>query len=130
MDEETLDRMRKLGINEDDLVERFIVGSGRGGQKLQKTSSCVYLKHIPTGIEIKCQSTRSREGNRNLARLQLCDRLDERRQRSRDEKEKLQHAERQRRRGRSRKMKEKLLEEKRRRSQKKSMRRPPKKDDE
>ena len=57
-------RMLALGILADELVEKFITGSGSGGQKINKTSSCVYLKHVPTGIEIKCQRERSRELNR------------------------------------------------------------------
>ena len=61
-------RMVDLGILEDDLIERFIRGTGHGGQKINKTSSCVYLHHQPSGIEIKCQAQRSREMNRFLAR--------------------------------------------------------------
>ena len=57
-------RMAKLGILEEDLIERFIRGTGHGGQKINKTSSCVYLHHRPSGIEIKCQAQRSREMNR------------------------------------------------------------------
>jgi protein subunit release factor B len=70
-------RMGELGIHEDDLIEKFILGSGPGGQKINKTSSCVYLKHIPTGIEIKCQKERSRELNRYRARKDLCIRIEE-----------------------------------------------------
>ncbi|MCL9685639.1 peptide chain release factor family protein [Legionella maioricensis] len=67
--------MKQLNIEEHDLVEKFILGSGKGGQKLHKTSSSVYLKHIPSGIEIKCQDSRSREDNRYHARLRLCEKL-------------------------------------------------------
>ncbi|MBI3508610.1 MAG: peptide chain release factor-like protein [Chlamydiia bacterium] len=70
-------RMEKLGIQEQDLTEKFILGSGSGGQKINKTSSCVYLKHAPSGIEIKCQRDRSREMNRLLARRELCDRIED-----------------------------------------------------
>jgi protein subunit release factor B len=70
-------RTAPLGIREDEIVEKFIHGSGSGGQKINKTASCVYLKHEPTGIEIKCQRERSRELNRYLARKELCDRIDE-----------------------------------------------------
>ncbi len=70
-------RMEKLGILEKDLEERFILGSGRGGQKVNKTSSCVYLKHIPSSIEIKCQKERSRTLNRYYARKLLCEKLEE-----------------------------------------------------
>lgn len=67
------DRMNALHIEEQDLIEKFILGSGNGGQKLQKTASTVYLKHIPTGLEIKCQESRSREDNRYFARMRLCE---------------------------------------------------------
>ena len=66
-------RMIELEIQESDLTEKFVRGTGRGGQKINKTSSCVYLKHLPSGIEVKCQRERSREINRFLARRELCD---------------------------------------------------------
>ncbi|MFY7842797.1 MAG: peptide chain release factor family protein [Rhabdochlamydiaceae bacterium] len=65
----------KLGIKEGDIIEKFILGSGSGGQKINKTSSCVYLKHIPSGYEIKCQKYRSREINRYLAKRGLVEYL-------------------------------------------------------
>ncbi len=68
-------RMAELQIQEKDLVEKFILGSGKGGQKLHKTSSCVYLQHLPSGIEVKCQRTRSREDNRYFARRELCEKF-------------------------------------------------------
>lgn len=68
--------MDKLQIREEDLVEKFVLGSGSGGQKINKTSSCVYLKHIPSGIEVKCQQDRSREMNRFLARRALCKKIE------------------------------------------------------
>lgn len=71
-------KMQSLGISEDDLVEKFILGSGSGGQKINKTSSCVYLKHLPTGIEIKCQKERSRELNRFYARRFLVEEIEKR----------------------------------------------------
>lgn len=66
-------RMERLKILEEDLEERFVLGSGSGGQKINKTSSCVYLKHRPSGHEISCQESRSREKNREIARERLCD---------------------------------------------------------
>ena len=69
-------RMAKLGLLETDILEKFILGSGSGGQKINKTASCVYLKHLPTGIEMKCQRDRSREMNRYYARKELCERLE------------------------------------------------------
>lgn len=70
-------RMVELELLEEDLVEQFILSQGRGGQKLQKTASCVRLKHLPSGIQVKCQRERSREDNRFLARRELCDRYEE-----------------------------------------------------
>ncbi|GAB4225590.1 MAG: peptide chain release factor-like protein [Chlamydiales bacterium] len=70
------ERMDKLGIKEEDLIEKFILGGGKGGQKLNKTASCVYLKHIPSGIEIKCQKERIRSGNRYHARKELCSKIE------------------------------------------------------
>lgn len=67
--------MKQLNINEQDIIEHFILGSGRGGQKVNKTASTVYLKHIPTGIEIKCQESRSQETNRYYARKRLCEQV-------------------------------------------------------
>lgn len=67
--------MQDLGIYENDLIEKFILGSGKGGQNVNKTASCVYLKHLPSGIEIKCHKERSRELNRYYARKLLCEAL-------------------------------------------------------
>ncbi len=69
-------RMASLGIYPSDLLEKFVRGSGAGGQKINKTSNCVFLKHEPSGIAIKCQMERSREMNRFLARRELCDQMD------------------------------------------------------
>ncbi|TKA22687.1 hypothetical protein B0A50_07780 [Salinomyces thailandicus] len=63
-------------IPESDLHEAFLKGSGPGGQKINKTSSAVQLKHLPTGIVVKSQETRSREQNRKLARNLLKEKLD------------------------------------------------------
>src|ERR1700741_5444896 len=87
--EELAARMGRLGIRESDLIEKFILGSGSGGQKINKTSSCVYLKHIPTGIEVKCQKDRSREMNRYYARKELCQRLEEKDKHVQSERQKV-----------------------------------------
>lgn len=68
--------MEKLGILESDFLEAFIHGSGKGGQKLNKTASCVQLKHVPTGIIVKIQISRSREVNRFLARREIVNAID------------------------------------------------------
>ena len=65
------EKMESLNIREQDILEKFIRSSGKGGQKVNKTSSCVYIKHIPTGIEIKCMKDRSQSINRFLARREL-----------------------------------------------------------
>jgi peptide chain release factor len=67
--------MLELQINESDLIEKFIIGGGKGGQKINKTASAVYLKHVPSGIEVKCQDTRLREDNRYFSRKRLCEKL-------------------------------------------------------
>ena len=69
-------KMDNLGIFEKDIVEKFIRSSGKGGQKVNKTSSCVYLKHLPTKIEVKCQRERSQAINRFLARRILTDKIE------------------------------------------------------
>ena len=69
------EKMEALGIHEKDIEERFIRSSGRGGQKVNKTSTCVYLKHLPTGIEVKWMTERSQALNRFFARRELVNRV-------------------------------------------------------
>ena len=71
-------RLAAVGARTDEVDERFILGSGRGGQKIQKTSSCVWLRHRPTGIEVRCQDERSQAANRERAWDELCARLEQR----------------------------------------------------
>jgi protein subunit release factor B len=68
------ERMEALGIREKDIEEKFIRSSGRGGQKVNKTSTCVYLRHLLTGIEVKCMKERVRPST-GLARRELVERL-------------------------------------------------------
>lgn len=75
--EDLSERMERLNIREEDLLEKFVKSSKPGGQKSNKASSCVYLKHIPTGIEVKCERTRSQSLNRYYARKILLDKLEE-----------------------------------------------------
>ncbi len=72
------ERMETLGIDEKDIEEKFVRSSGRGGQKVNKTSTCVYLRHIPTGLEVKCMKERSQSLNRFLARRELVRKIEER----------------------------------------------------
>ncbi len=71
-------RLERLGVREVDLVEHFVRSSGPGGQNVNKTSTAVYLKHVPSGIEIKAQSERSQGMNRYYARKLLADELEAR----------------------------------------------------
>lgn len=118
-------KMKRLHIHEDDLIEKFILGSGRGGQKVQKTHSCVYLKHIPTNLEIKCQKTRSREDNRYFARKELCEKMEEILFKERSKKQQEIEKVRRQKRKRSKRAKEKMLEGKKKQSDKKNLRKPP-----
>ncbi|MDF1755261.1 MAG: peptide chain release factor-like protein [Verrucomicrobiales bacterium] len=77
MDANLIERMERLLIREADLVEKFVLGSGPGGQKINKTASCVFLRHVPSGIEVHCQESRSRDKNREIARERICDRIEE-----------------------------------------------------
>src|SRR5512144_1229440 len=69
-------RMESLGIREEDLEEKFVRSSGKGGQHVNKSSTCVWLKHLPTGIEVKCMEERSQSLNRFLARRELAERVE------------------------------------------------------
>ena len=109
-------RMEQLGIRESDLIEKFILGSGSGGQKINKTSSCVYLKHLPSGIEIKCQRERSRELNRLYARRELCDKIEELLFQEKSKRQQAIEKIRRQKRKRSRRAQEKMLANKKHRS--------------
>ena len=118
-------KMHALGIRESDLEEKFIRSSKKGGQKVNKTSTCVYLKHKPTGTEVKCQKERSQVLNRFLARRILARKIEsialyrEAEERGRTEKIRRQK------RKRSQRAKEKILKFKKIRSEKKRLRKPP-----
>jgi protein subunit release factor B len=71
------EKMQKLNIKESDIEEKFILSGKKGGQKANKSHNAVYLKHIPTGIEVKCNATRERELNRFLARRILTEKIEE-----------------------------------------------------
>lgn len=68
-------QMEALDIREQDIEEKFVRSSGKGGQKVNKTSSCVYLRHAPTGVEVKCMKDRSQSINRFLARRELVEKI-------------------------------------------------------
>ena len=113
------DKMEALGIKETDIIERFVRSQGHGGQKVNKTSTCVYLKHIPTGIEVKCQKERSQALNRFLARRILMNKIQNMvLGKESDEQQRIEKIKRQKRK-RSKKAKEKVLRLKRLQSEKK-----------
>jgi protein subunit release factor B len=122
-------RMESLNIREEDLTERFILGSGKGGQKQNKTNSCVYLKHPPSGIEVKCQQERSQEMNRFFARRELCERVEGEVLKRKTAKQQAAEKLRRQKRRRSRRSKQKMLDDKRIHGEKKALRRAPKSDD-
>jgi protein subunit release factor B len=69
-------RMAACGLLEQDLEESFVRSSGPGGQKVNRTSTCVYLRHVPTGLEVKMQQERSQLLNRYYARKRMCELLE------------------------------------------------------
>ncbi|MEZ5303259.1 MAG: peptide chain release factor-like protein [Verrucomicrobiales bacterium] len=117
--------MEKLGVLEDDLEEKFVLGSGPGGQKINKTASCVYLRHAPTGFEVKFQGTRSRAANRAEARSILCDRIEAERQAKKDAAKHAREKERRRKRQKSKGQKRRMVADKRKRGETKKLRRKP-----
>jgi protein subunit release factor B len=117
--------LTKLGAPPSTLIEKFIQGSGSGGQKINKTASCVYLKHLPTGIEVKCQSDRSRESNRHSARQELLNKLQALYKQAADTKRDAREKKRRTNRPRSRNSKNRMLKNKKHNSQKKNLRRKP-----
>ena len=117
--QQLIERMRRLGIREEDLDESFVRSSGPGGQNVNKTSTAVLLVHRPTGITVKCQEARSQGLNRFRARRLLLDRIEGKRLGALSaEQQRVAKIRRQKRR-RSRRAKEKMLANKRHQAVKK-----------
>src|SRR6266581_4696051 len=118
------ERMAALGVSESDFEETFVRSGGHGGQNVNKTSTCVMLLHRPTGLQVKCQSTRQQGLNRFLARRLLLDKIETLRkgyvaeQRARIEKIRRQK------RRRSRRARQRVLADKSHHAAKKDARRP------
>jgi len=122
-DDELVRRMVHLGIREEDIEESFVRSGGHGGQNVNKTSTCVMLLHRPTGIQVKCQTSRQQGTNRSLARKLLVDKIETiRQQRAAAERARVEKLRRQKR-GRSKAAKQRILASKSHNAQKKADRR-------
>ena len=115
-------RLAALGVRADDVEERFVRGAGPGGQKINKTSSTVWLRHRPTGIEVRCQRERFQSANREMAWLELCEKLEERRRREAQASLDARETERRRTRQKSRSQKARMVESKKHRARHKAQR--------
>lgn len=116
------EKMTRLGIRSQDLIEHFIRAQGKGGQNVNKVATAVYLKHVPTGVEVKCQRERSQVLNRFLARRMLVDKIEALILGKRSaEQQKIEKIKRQKRK-RSKRAKEKMLQAKHVQSKKKAQR--------
>src|SRR4051812_25861917 len=109
------ERLAALGVHRDQVDERFVRGAGPGGQKINKTSSTVWLRHQPTGIEVRCQRERSEAANRELAWQELCDKLEARVRSAAKAAVDVREAERRRNRQKSRGQKVRMIEAKKHR---------------
>ena len=117
-----LERMQTLGVREQDIDEQFVRASGAGGQKVNKTSSCVVLHHRPTGIRVKCQQERSQALNRFFARRILLDKIEAKLRGAESAEQKEIAKIRRQKKRRSRRAKQKILADKRHQAEKKSTR--------
>jgi protein subunit release factor B len=116
------DRMRKLEIRQTDLREIFARSSGPGGQNVNKVSTAVTLRHLPTGISVTVQDSRSQAVNRRLARERLLEAIASVRERQRMAEIAMREKERRRKSSRPPALKKKILESKRRRGELKKQR--------
>jgi protein subunit release factor B len=124
-----IQRMAALGIRENDLQEWFIRGGGPGGQKTNKTSSTVCLRHKPTGLEIRCARERSQSLNRFLARRELCDKIAAKKRGEKTQKQQEIEKIRRQKRRRSRRQTALMVDAKKKHGAKKALRRRPGHDD-
>ena len=116
-------RFVSLGVRPEDVEERFVRGTGAGGQKINKTSSTVSLQHRPTGVEVRCQRERSQTVNRQLAWTELAEKLEWRRQESANQAQAARELVRRQKRQKSRGQKLRMIETKKHRAKIKSRRR-------
>jgi protein subunit release factor B len=116
------ERLRKVGVREDDLDEQFVHSGGKGGQNVNKVATCVVLLHRPSGTQIKCQEARTQGLNRYMARQRLAEKLETAQQGAASAREQEIERIRRQKRRRSRKAKNRMLANKAATSKKKSLR--------
>ncbi len=117
-----LDPARSAGLRPQDIIEKFVRSGGKGGQNVNKTATCVYLKHRPTGIEVKYQRERSQARNREEAYRVLAGKVAGAAELLRQERRQVVEKERRRKRPRPAGLKERILEAKKRTGEKKRKR--------
>jgi protein subunit release factor B len=123
-EKDLIESMAALNIREEEIEESFVRSGGKGGQHVNKVSTCVQLKHLPTGIEVKCQEERSQAMNRYRARVLLVKKIDHLiKGRESEELRRIEKIRRQKRK-RSRRAKEKMLADKKITGAKKKLRAP------
>ena len=116
------EKMHSLGIRASDFEEHFIRSGGHGGQNVNKVSTCVVLKHLPTGLEVRCQRERSQSLNRFFARRLLVEKIEALHEGRESEKRKAIQKLRRQKRKRSKRAKDKMLAQKKEHSFKKTLR--------
>lgn len=116
------ERLAALGVRAADIDERFVRGTGPGGQKINKTSSTVWLRHAPTGLEVRCQRERSQSANRELAWLELCEKLEARTRAKSEAAKQTRELQRRRNRQKSHGQKVRMIETKKHRAKHKAKR--------
>ena len=115
-------KAKELDINPEDILEKFVTGSGKGGQKINKTASCVMLKHLPSGTIVKCQKHREQSKNRLSAYKLLILKIEEQVKGKESDRAKKVFKLRKQKQKRSKRAKEKMLKDKAHRSEIKKLR--------
>ena len=116
------ERLRKVGVREEDLDEQFVHSGGKGGQNVNKVATCVVLVHRPSGTQIKCQDARTQGFNRYIARQRLAEKLETALLGAASAREQAAERIRRQKRRRSRKAKARMLDNKHAVSKKKALR--------
>ena len=109
-------RLVSLGVNPGEVEERFVRGTGAGGQKINKTSSTVWLQHRPSGVEVRCQRERNQATNRLLAWTELAEKLEWRRQETKNQAQSARELARRQNRKKSRSQKLRMIQAKKHRA--------------